>query len=230
MSIRIMSRIWDESPSKGRGLLVELALADFADDEGKCWPAIETVARKARCSVRSVQDTATSMKNAGRMEIDYGVGPHGTNVYRFLFGQGVQKFHPANSDKEGVQLSVPETAPDPSVTFNSDPSQKNKEATRDEIVAGYIAKVTPHMDDLIAKHPAIDVPAQLAKWQLWLGASRKRVYSNPVQAFRYWLTNEQERIDARAKTAVLNARSRPRAANAPVSDASAWERYAAGEG
>lgn len=43
-----MSRVWDYSQAKGTPLLVLLSLADFADDEGECWPSISTIAKKCR--------------------------------------------------------------------------------------------------------------------------------------------------------------------------------------
>jgi hypothetical protein len=50
MSIRVMSRTWDACPFEGRKLLIMLALCDYADDEGYCWPKMKQVATKARCS------------------------------------------------------------------------------------------------------------------------------------------------------------------------------------
>lgn len=50
MSVRIMSRVWESSPYRGNHLLVLLALADWANDEGWCWPLAQTLADKARIS------------------------------------------------------------------------------------------------------------------------------------------------------------------------------------
>jgi hypothetical protein len=39
MSIKVMSQVWEHSTRKGTRLLLLLALADFANDEGICYPA-----------------------------------------------------------------------------------------------------------------------------------------------------------------------------------------------
>lgn len=69
MSIRIMTAVWQSSPYSGDRLLIHLALADFANDEGECWPSQATIARKARCSVRHVRTTILAMVADGEIEI-----------------------------------------------------------------------------------------------------------------------------------------------------------------
>lgn len=53
LSIKIMTRVWDDAPFTGATLLVLLALADGANDEGRCWPSVRTLTHKARCSERT---------------------------------------------------------------------------------------------------------------------------------------------------------------------------------
>lgn len=56
MSVRLMTQVWDSGCYSGGTLLVLLAMADFANDNGKrIFPHIETLAGKARLSVRAVQ-------------------------------------------------------------------------------------------------------------------------------------------------------------------------------
>jgi hypothetical protein len=54
MSIKLMSAIWDLDNPDGNKLLILLALADMANDEGYCWPSYATIARKTRLSRYSV--------------------------------------------------------------------------------------------------------------------------------------------------------------------------------
>ena len=55
MSIRIMSRIWDVGPLGSAETMVLLALADYCNDDGECWPSMASIARKARMTERGVQ-------------------------------------------------------------------------------------------------------------------------------------------------------------------------------
>lgn len=48
MSIKLMTKIWDCDYGQGTKLLLLLALADMANDEGYCWPSYKTLARKIR--------------------------------------------------------------------------------------------------------------------------------------------------------------------------------------
>ena len=54
MSIKVMSAVWANGPDSKTELLVLLALADNADDQGKCWPSYATIARKSRITRRHV--------------------------------------------------------------------------------------------------------------------------------------------------------------------------------
>jgi hypothetical protein len=50
MSIRVMSAAWDHYPGAGSELLVLLAMADWSDDDGRCWPSMSSIALKTRLS------------------------------------------------------------------------------------------------------------------------------------------------------------------------------------
>ncbi len=77
-----MTQVWsDDSIESKSDLLVLLALADWANDEGRCWPAIERLAKKSRCSLRSAQDTIRGLVESGKLEVDYQAGPKGVNIY-----------------------------------------------------------------------------------------------------------------------------------------------------
>ena len=64
MSVRAMSWVWQQ-PIKGTAKLVLLALADHANDDGKCWPGIETVAKKCGVSRITVINNISKLKNSG---------------------------------------------------------------------------------------------------------------------------------------------------------------------
>ena len=93
MSIRLQSAIWESGAFEGRRLLILLALADFASDEGHCWPSVPSLAKKARASDRWVQLTLREFESEGILErMEDGGGRHKTNHY-LLSIEGLKDAH-----------------------------------------------------------------------------------------------------------------------------------------
>lgn len=69
MSIKVMTAVWDHSKAAGTDLLVLLALADMANDDGECWPAIGTIARKCRIDARTTQRRIRSLEQLGEVVV-----------------------------------------------------------------------------------------------------------------------------------------------------------------
>ena len=88
MSIRIMTWVWAHSPYSGERLLLHLALADFANDEGVCFPSHGTLAKKARCSQGWVSQTIKQMISDSLIEViePAGQGRGKVGRYRLLKG------------------------------------------------------------------------------------------------------------------------------------------------
>ena len=82
MSIKIMAAVWESAPVDSGKLLVLLALADHARDDGSCWPAVSTIASKARLSTRQTQRALSELEQAGLISREMGAGPHGVSVIR----------------------------------------------------------------------------------------------------------------------------------------------------
>lgn len=83
MSVYVSAAVWKNYPgSGGNGLVVLLALADQADDDGWCYPSVAYIAAKCRLSERAVQD------NLARLET---MGPTGGHVPP---GHGLLERHP----------------------------------------------------------------------------------------------------------------------------------------
>lgn len=55
VSVKVSERVWKDTTQSGVTLLVLLALADHANDEGVCWPSQSTLAARCRCGIRSVK-------------------------------------------------------------------------------------------------------------------------------------------------------------------------------
>ena len=71
MSIKIMNRVWQKSKCKGTDLLLLLALADNAGDDGYCWPGIEYLAHKIRMTPQSVINITRRIEKAGELLVKH---------------------------------------------------------------------------------------------------------------------------------------------------------------
>ncbi|MCW4004962.1 MAG: helix-turn-helix domain-containing protein [Candidatus Bathyarchaeota archaeon] len=81
MSIRHMSRIWESSKQSGSALLVLLAIADMANDDGVAWPSIATLSRKCRLSEPQTRRLLRKLENDQDIEITIFRG-HKSNIYK----------------------------------------------------------------------------------------------------------------------------------------------------
>jgi hypothetical protein len=88
MSIRVQSEIWKHSKLKGTALLLLLAIADFADDNGWAFPSVRALAKKIRLKDRQTQSLIAQIVEAGELEIHPGEGSHRTNLYRVKVSAG----------------------------------------------------------------------------------------------------------------------------------------------
>jgi len=96
-----MTWVWEHSTHKEGSLLVLLAIADIADDEGKAWPSIARIAAKARLSERQTQYILRSLETSGELSVDRGGGRHHTNVFWVNVGKGADT---APFQRETVQV------------------------------------------------------------------------------------------------------------------------------
>lgn len=97
-----MTAVWELSPYRGERLLIHLALADYANDEGVCWPGQKTLARKARCSQNFVGLALKQMVKDGWLEQKVASNGRGNQArYRLktLSANGLsEKAHSATSE------------------------------------------------------------------------------------------------------------------------------------
>ena len=77
MSVRTMARVWALSKQSGTGLLMLLAIADFADDDGNAYPSVGTLAAKCRMSDRNANHILAALQAAGELEVRHNEGPLG---------------------------------------------------------------------------------------------------------------------------------------------------------
>ena len=113
MSVRTMARVWAESQLAGTDLLMLLAIADFADDEGNAYPAVGTLASKCRMSARNANYILTALQASGELRVLKNEGPKGTNRYRIMLAQlGHEPLKPIAALKRASPLK-PAAPPSP---------------------------------------------------------------------------------------------------------------------
>lgn len=77
-----MSRTWDACPYDGTKLLIMLALCDYANDDGECWPNMKQVASKARCSERYARQCIRVFEKDGWVTTTENRGKGKSNEYQ----------------------------------------------------------------------------------------------------------------------------------------------------
>ena len=94
-----MSAVWAVDLPAGEKLVL-LALADCANDEGKCYPGLTSLARKTGKSRRSLIDTIHALEKAGHISRDVRIGK-GVNY----------TVHPNASEQLDLPISGAKSAP-----------------------------------------------------------------------------------------------------------------------
>ena len=109
MSIRVMTSVWDDLRTQAHSeLLVLLALADWANDDGYCWPTISALATKARLSERAVQQILGRLTTTGRIRRIQGGGRGRANRYQVVTTRnGASETVNAIHRKENTESETP---------------------------------------------------------------------------------------------------------------------------
>lgn len=70
MSVKILSMVWEGYPGGGSELLALLALADWSDDQGRCYPSMSAIADKTRLSRSQAQRVVHNLIGAGFVSVE----------------------------------------------------------------------------------------------------------------------------------------------------------------
>lgn len=68
VSIKIMSRVWEQPAASHTEKLILLCLADCASDEGVCWPSYATIARKCQMERSRVIEAIARFEKRGLLK------------------------------------------------------------------------------------------------------------------------------------------------------------------
>src|SRR5690625_4948149 len=84
MSVRVMTMVWECDALEDKAeLLVMLALADWSDDKGRCYPGMNAIAKKSRMSRRNAQYVLQRLRDErGLVSWEENRGRNNTNIYR----------------------------------------------------------------------------------------------------------------------------------------------------
>lgn len=97
MAIRLMTAVWDDGSLPRGDVLLMLALADHANDDGLSFPSIARLARRTRSSPSTVRRHLRSLQAEGRVVVEAREGT--SNLYRIVLrGERWQYGHPSHSD------------------------------------------------------------------------------------------------------------------------------------
>ena len=106
-----MTTVWMKAPVEGGELLLLLALADNANDDGVAFPSVSYLARKARMTGRNVQLCLRKLESKGLMRVIPNAGMSGTNKYRLEL-KTIEQFRNVQDSAEdagGENISPPKT-------------------------------------------------------------------------------------------------------------------------
>lgn len=114
MSVRVLTRVFDGFPGGGSELLAMLALADWSDDDGRCFPAVAAIARKVRLKERQTQRVVNRLINDGFVIVEANKGggiPGESRRYRIVLNRltGVP-YDTRTGDTHDTPTGAPEDA------------------------------------------------------------------------------------------------------------------------
>ena len=110
MSVRVSSWVWGlETLTDNAPLLVLLALADAANDEGYCWHNQKTLCKKSRQSESTARRALRKLEAMGLVTTFRRMTSKGLASNLYLLNVGAEPDHTLQSD-QSVTLNVPEGA------------------------------------------------------------------------------------------------------------------------
>lgn len=201
MSVKISHWVWQESDAKGNDLLVLLALADNANDQGECWPSMAYLANKTRLHTNTIRKRLNSLRASGI--VSWGERPGGSNLFVIDITTPTKMCTPT----ESVPLHPgctpplhPRVYPTPTPWGVDEPSMNHQEPSREveeEIPTGTTtAKPLPKPFTLTAEMrawaaatvPSIDIEGMtrefVAYWREGEGKGKRK--KNWVLTWRNW--------------------------------------------
>lgn len=188
MSIKVSTWVWEHSKHRGTLKLLILALADFANDSGICWPSVDTLSKRIGESERHTRQLIKQLVEAGDLLVVAGGGRGNTTKYAVAVGlsdkqktklnNALQNSVSQNSDHQKTVISGDENSDlQRQETLRSgDPVESPPSAPETPKVAvssEEIRHVDPSLDPTVATQPAdtdkTDHQKLMKAYGEWLG-------------------------------------------------------------
>jgi len=87
VSMKALEFVWEHSKQKGSELVVMLALADMANDNGQCYPGKSYLADKCRMTPRNLNYVLNKLVEAGEIRVIHRkreANDNQSNIYRII--------------------------------------------------------------------------------------------------------------------------------------------------
>jgi hypothetical protein len=148
MSIELMAKVW-KSKYEGTELLIYLSLADSANDEGICWPSVETISRKCKVTPRHVTRVISKLETEGAVKRKPRRGT--TNLYQVLAPLTPESPPPDSHVTPPLTRESPRTIIEPSINHKDAVTGKTPEPPITENTALPVRFYDPDEPDSITK-------------------------------------------------------------------------------
>ncbi len=172
MAVRVISMVWDGYPGGGSDLLALLALADWSDDEGRCFPAIASISKKTRLSEKQARRVVHNLIETGFLYVTAGVDGGGmSRRYQIAldrltpptggraptYGRAPAHVRNPSHPREGTPPAHgSRTVIEPSVTVNSIADRP--------LVGSKAADSCPHQEIINLYHQSLPTGRQVRIW------------------------------------------------------------------
>jgi len=182
VSVKVLSVVWDSFPGGGSELLTLLAMADWSDDDGRCWPSIAALAKKVRLERRQAQRAVHRLIDAGFVNItgnETGGAPGSTRQYRIVLSRltgvshdtrrgvlgdtGVTEDTGVVEDADGC-LPRRETGVSQDTQYVNEPSVHVKDMADKPPIDGKTVDSCPHQQIIDLYHEVIPMGRRVRVW------------------------------------------------------------------
>lgn len=194
MSVRIMTAAWAVDLPAGDKLVL-LALADCANDEGRCWPGLASLSTKTGKCRRSLQESLRALDSGGHITRTENPGK-GMNyvVHPVAKSAPVEKTAPVAKPSvtggKNCRPPVAKSAPKPSKNHKEPSQPKVARAIPDDWQPNEFGKGTQSRG-VVDGWPPGEIEAQVEQFKA-LHRSKGNKFLDPQDAWSTWVLNTRK--------------------------------------